>query len=574
MLRKSLTTVSSQGGKKLMFANSNKLALFNNNNITTSSSSFHTASQKFDTTKPAAAPIAQQQQQKGNNNSGSGQQTSGGSMGKTVVISTLLTGALGVGFVLYFNNYLQSLEKKNQEQASSIESQKKKIQAEKLEQDNDKINSINSELEGLEKAHSAKLSALKETYTNKMNELQHQLNAINEKITSLEKEKNDLSVTLEKNRKKQLELLSEKENLISEKKTLEDQLNSFSSLKVRSTDAVLSDILGRQVEEGEVLTEEDRDKFLSRIQRLESQVKRKDKMIEQIKQETEENIQRIKTISQEKLRAVQSESEESIKKLESEMESVKNEYSALIAKERETILDEFEKKMQEQAHSLLIGYYDSVLDRSKHVQELTNKVYAMEETFKVASANFSNNIDLQNLTAAVLALQDTLQTNAPFKPEVDTLKRLSDNDEFLKAALESIPKSITESGVLKLDDLTSRFKIVKKKAIEASLIPEETGLMGLLLAKTLSVGVVAEEGFVDGDSLPAILSRAEFYLKQKRLTDAVNEINKAYCVAPKNVTQVIEDWATEARNRLLVEQVLETMSSHLVIQSHSLKQQK
>src|SRR3989338_7177778 len=119
MFRKTLSVIP-QGGKKLFSNNNNNIRLVSQ---LSTSSSFHTASQKLNSTKPAT-PVASPQggDKKSNDNNNGGQKQ--GSMAGTVVLSTLLTGALGVGFVLYFNNYLQSLQKKHEQQSSSIENYK------------------------------------------------------------------------------------------------------------------------------------------------------------------------------------------------------------------------------------------------------------------------------------------------------------------------------------------------------------------------------------------------------------------------------------------------------------------
>ncbi|KAG2373553.1 hypothetical protein C9374_012016 [Naegleria lovaniensis] len=545
----------------------------NNNNSSTTAVNSTTAN------KPIITTTQQQSGSGSSSNNNNKQQTDskGGSMAKTVLISSLLTGALAAGVVFYINNSLKAMEKDHAQQVKKAEKLKREIQANKLQQEQakSKLSSLSTELEELEKQHSAKLLALRDSYNTKMNQLQEQLKELVQKVSSLEQEKRALSENLERNIKLHQDLLSEKEALQSEKNILEQQLDSLNSLQVRSSGSIISDVLGREIDDVTApLSEEDRDKFLSRIHRLESQLARKEKLIEQIKHESEESIHRMKALSEEKLASLKKESEENIAALQNQMQELEKKHSEEIETERRKILDEFELKMQQQAHDLLISFYDNALQRSKHVQELTNQVYAMEETYKVASTNFSSNIDLQKFAAAVLALQDMLQTNAPFKPELDTLRKLAENDELIRTVVETIPRSISENGVQKLDDLTDRFKVVKRKAIEASLTPHDSGLLGVFYAKLLSLAVVAEEGFVDGETVNAIMARTEFYLKQRRLVDAVNEIDKTHSVASDEVKQILKDWILEAKNRLLIEQALQTLQSHLVVQSHSLERRQ
>ncbi|KAF0982187.1 hypothetical protein FDP41_012048 [Naegleria fowleri] len=551
----------------------------NNNNTTTAVNSTTTAGAN----KPTTTTLSQQQKQQsgGSGSSSSNKQQQGGSksgsMFKTVLISSLLTGAVAAGVVFYINNSLQAMEKDHAQQAKTAEKLKREIQAKKLQQEQakSKLSSLSNELEELEKQHTAKLLALKDSYNNKMNLLQEQLKELVQKVSSLEQEKRELSENLERNIKLQQDLLSEKEALQSEKNILEQQLNSLNSLQVRSSGSIISDVLGREIDDLTApLSEEDRDKFLSRIHRLETQLAKKEKLIEQIKHESEESIHRMKALTEEKLASLKKESEENIATLQNQMEELQKKHAEDLEAERRKILDEFELNMQRQAHDLLMGFYDNALQRSKHVQELTNQVYAMEETYKVASSNFSSNIDLQKFAAAVLALQDILQTSAPFKPELDTLKKLAENDELIRTVVETIPRSISENGVQKLDDLTERFKVVKRKAIEASLTPHDSGLLGVFYAKLLSLAVVAEEGFVDGETLNAIMARTEFYLQQRRLVDAVNEIDKTQHVSSEEVKRILQDWVLEAKNRLLIDQALQTLQSHLVVQSHSLEKRQ
>ena len=515
---------------------------------------------------------ATQQKSQSNNNNQSGSSSTGGGVFKPMLLSLLLSGAIGAGVIYYYNDSLKALEEQHSAQSKQVEQIKKELEAKKIEQEQSK-SSINSELETLEQSHAAKIQKLKDSFNSEMEQLQKLLKQLQERSVAVEQEKKALSESLDKNLKKERELLAERENLLSQKKQLEEQLHSVSSLKVRSSESILNDVLGREVREGDILTEEDRDIFLSRVQRLEAQLERKEKSIESIKTLNETQIQRMKEMSEEKLATMKREYEEKAASLQKEMEALQKKHDEEVERERKAMIDNLDAKLQQQAHELLIKFYDGALDRSKQVQEMTHKVYAMEEVYGIAAANFTNNIDLQKLTATIFSLQESIQNGAPFKPEMDTLKQLSETDDLIKAVVDTVPVTISKNGVSKLDDLVERFKIVKKKAIESSLVPVTGGLFGYLYSKLVSAAVVAEEGFVDGESVNAILSRTEFYLKQRRLLDAVNEINKCQNLKNENVNLVLRDWIAEAHNRLLVDEALQTLISHLIIQSHSIKSQ-
>ena len=75
-------------------------------------------------------------------------------------------------------------------------------------------------------------------------------------------------------------------------------------------------------------------------------------------------------------------------------------------------------------------------------------------------------------------------------------------------------------------------------------------------------GFDSEKGFVDGDAPDAVLARAEYYLEQKRLGEAVKELEKL----DGKCAQYLEGFMKKAKDRLIAEQMFNVLKSHYMNQ--------
>ncbi|KAF5342242.1 hypothetical protein D9611_001663 [Ephemerocybe angulata] len=185
------------------------------------------------------------------------------------------------------------------------------------------------------------------------------------------------------------------------------------------------------------------------------------------------------------------------------------------------------------------------------------------------------NIRVHALWSAVRALSNSALTapqRTPFREQLRVLRHVTaaKEDEVINTALTTLESSeVPDIGVEPLSDLTSWFTTsVAPKVAEVALVPDQNaGLLSYLTSKVLSGVRFKKQGFVEGDDVLSVLSRAEYHLNEKDLDSAARELNQLGGPAKA----LLGDWLEAARRRLEVEQALDviqieaTLSSLLVV---------
>lgn len=234
-----------------------------------------------------------------------------------------------------------------------------------------------------------------------------------------------------------------------------------------------------------------------------------------------------------------------------ELKEVENSLDAVLEDQRKMLEQEFLKQNQE---------------RIEKLRELTEKVYAVEESFHRSSSYLVNSVRLQKLTAAVLALQQVLKTDAPFTPEMKVLSEEGYGDRLIEELVYAIPKEIQREGLPCRHDLYREFCKIDRKVLEASYIPTSAGFFGLLYSKIVGTLLIQENGLVDGETVDAKLARARVYLLNDKLSLALEELSDIKGEA----REVLQPWLTQAQYRLVADQSIEILHAHITNLSASL----
>ncbi|KAF9919797.1 Formation of crista junctions protein 1 [Linnemannia zychae] len=149
----------------------------------------------------------------------------------------------------------------------------------------------------------------------------------------------------------------------------------------------------------------------------------------------------------------------------------------------------------------------------------------------------------------------------PFDRELARLKRLAETDkdaEVLKVVLDAVPESVAAQGVDSVPELMDRFEYVADKVREASLVPDNGGVLAHGMSYVLSKLMFKKHGLVPGNDVEAILARTEYYLVENDLEQAVRELNqlKGWC------KRLAKDWIVAARRRVEVGQAIDVINTH------------
>lgn len=120
--------------------------------------------------------------------------------------------------------------------------------------------------------------------------------------------------------------------------------------------------------------------------------------------------------------------------------------------------------------------------------------------------------------------------------QIRALREAARNDPFIEAAVKSLPQSAIEDGAPSVGQLQERFKVVKSVSRHASLVPENSGIVGQMFGSALSYLIIPPGGPIEGNDTDAVLSRAEYALKAGDIDQAVKEM-KTLSGLPAQVSQ-------------------------------------
>eukprot|EP01080_Neovahlkampfia_damariscottae_P007529 gene7529-11853_t len=242
------------------------------------------------------------------------------------------------------------------------------------------------------------------------------------------------------------------------------------------------------------------------------------------------------------------------------LSDLKNEYENIVKKLMDEMNDKISTEISKQKEVMDKKYFDKNLQRIQIFADLTSRVYGMETILDENLTYLKNSLELQKLMSSVLSLEEISKTNAPFKPELDLISKHSSKDKFVQVLVSKIPTEVSIVGVKTVDDLEVDFSNLKKEALSLSYAPDSSGLLGFIFSKIIGKIVIAEHGNVSGDSVDAKLSRTEFYLKHKNLSKAVEEIDSISGLSG----EYLEDWLKESKKRLILQQTVSALNSHLL----------
>ena len=195
------------------------------------------------------------------------------------------------------------------------------------------------------------------------------------------------------------------------------------------------------------------------------------------------------------------------------------------------------------------------------LDELSANLKRLERIALDNSAYLDQNIRVHALWSAIRALANSTtasSTRTSFREELRVLRHITAvrEDPIVSVVLDSIENTdIPDIGVEPFADLTTWFaEEVAPKVAQVALVPDENaGVLSYLASRALSNLRFQRHGLVPGNDALSVLSRAEYYLNEKKLDSAARELNQLK--GPAKI--LLHDWLEAARRRLEVEQALE-----------------
>ncbi|SPO21238.1 related to FCJ1 - mitochondrial inner membrane protein involved in formation of crista junctions [Ustilago trichophora] len=211
--------------------------------------------------------------------------------------------------------------------------------------------------------------------------------------------------------------------------------------------------------------------------------------------------------------------------------------------------------------------------RLAKLDELATELKSLEKVSLDNSSVLDENVSVHTLWTAVRAVQyaldDSSATKRPFAEQLRVLKGTSKarDDPVLSAAIEALDASgAADTGVESFTTLKQWFdNKVGPRVRQVSLVPspETSGVLSHLASAALSPILFHKKGLVQGEDVPSVLARAEYYLDRKDLDSATRELNQL-----KGWPKLLaSDWLAASRKRLEVQQALEVVQTEASLAS-------
>jgi len=158
--------------------------------------------------------------------------------------------------------------------------------------------------------------------------------------------------------------------------------------------------------------------------------------------------------------------------------------------------------------------------------------------------------------AAVLALQTQANLGRPFGEQLTTVERLAP-----RVAAVSKLRAYAEEGLPSVNALQARYDAAAREAQQAAKrAAASDNAVRRLWANFTNLITIRPTGEVEGDSVPAILSRAETRLETGDLYAAVRELE----ALEGEPAAAMQDWLAQARARLAVDELIETLNDEII----------
>lgn len=300
----------------------------------------------------------------------------------------------------------------------------------------------------------------------------------------------------------------------------------------------------------------ERSRLLNDVEILSAQYK------QNLKDQEEKFKKTMQELAEQNIKETDSKLQDQSKQLRDEAEKqlaeAQEEFKKVLDLEKQVSDNLTKELLQEQEHTLNMSYQAENKERVEKLADLTTHVMSLSLSYSANVGMLDESYQLAKLTGAILNFQNILNTNAPFKPELDTLRSIAKDDELVATVLNAIPQAVTLNGIKKVTELSNDFQSLVNDALTASFYVHN-GLAGWLYAQTSNLFVFREHGLVQGTTVNSKLARAEFYLEHGKLEQAVQELD----TLEGEPRKVLENWLVNAKHRLLVQQACGILDSHL-----------
>eukprot|EP00536_Pseudo-nitzschia_multiseries_P006476 jgi/Psemu1/286487/fgenesh1_pg.138_\ len=233
-------------------------------------------------------------------------------------------------------------------------------------------------------------------------------------------------------------------------------------------------------------------------------------------------------------------------------------YEELFGTEVAKIKDDFAAKMNQ---------------RVQQMEQLSKKLADLESSLKDSQDFQVGSLEAHRITAAAIALMEKLESGEPAGAAVNALEAVASDNAVVSAAVKSLPKAVTQSGISTVQELQAGFEehIYPQCRRVANIPKGQEGLEGQLLGSFFA-SLRSPPGPDDAapedekDSSEYVLSRIRRYVQLGELEKAVGETNKL----EGQVAYTVKDWDSQVRDRVAVEKALKVIRMECALANENL----
>mmetsp|Transcript_802 Transcript_802/g.1895 ORF Transcript_802/g.1895 Transcript_802/m.1895 type:complete len:659 (-) Transcript_802:49-2025(-) len=241
-------------------------------------------------------------------------------------------------------------------------------------------------------------------------------------------------------------------------------------------------------------------------------------------------------------------------------EAMEAKYEELLGKELAKIKEEFAAKMSQ---------------RVRQMEELTKKLSDLEISLKTSKDFQRGSVEAHRITAAAIALMEKLDSGDPAGAAVRALGAVASDNAVVTAAIDSLPASVSLSGVSTLQELQTSFDetIYPQCRKAANVPPGVDGLEGQLMGSVFSLlrfapGPQEAAPEAEKDASEYVLARIKRYVQLGELEQAITEAKKL----DGQVAFTAKDWTSQATDRVAVEKALKVIRMECALANETLTQ--
>ena len=238
-------------------------------------------------------------------------------------------------------------------------------------------------------------------------------------------------------------------------------------------------------------------------------------------------------------------------------EAMDAKYEELLGTELAKIKEEFATKMSQ---------------RVRQMEELTKKLSDLEVSLKMSQDFKRGSLEAHRITAAAIALMEKLESGDPAGAAVRALEAVASDNAVVTAAIQTLPASVSLSGVATLQQLQASFEeTIYPQCRKAANIPAGVeGLEGQLLGSVFSLlrfapGPQEAAPESEKDASEYVLARIKRYVQLGELEQAITETKKL----KGQVAFTAKDWESQARDRVAVEKTLKVIRMECALANES-----